>query len=85
MGDAELQFHCGCDSERDQKEAVIRTSLYDSISEKLLIEMHKPLWKAVITATYVDGKLLNPGYLTGSQVSVQHLENQMVLGVTCYS
>ena len=37
--------------------------------------MHKPLGKAVIAATYVDGKLLNPGYLTSSQVRVVHLEN----------
>ena len=74
-GDAELEYHFGCDSDRERKEAVIRTSVYDNVSEKFLIGMH-PLGKAVITATYVDGKLLNPGYLTGSQVRVLHMENQ---------
>ena len=74
-GDAELEYHFSCDSGRDQKAAVIRMNVYDNISEKFLIGMHKPLGKAVITVTYVDGKFLNPGYLTGSQVCILHLEN----------
>ena len=75
-GDAELEYHFGCDSDCDRKAAVIRINVYDNISEKFLIGMHKPLGKAVITAAYVDRKLLNPGYLTSSQVRVLHLENQ---------
>ena len=54
-GDAELEYHFGWDSDRDQKAAVIRMNVYDNISEKFLIGMHKPLGKAVITAIYVDG------------------------------
>ena len=75
-GDAELEYHFGCVSDRDWKAAVIRMNVFDKISEKFLNGMHKPLGKAVITATYVDGKLLNPGYLTSSQVCILHLETQ---------
>ena len=54
-GDAELEYHFDCDSDHDQKAAVIRMNVYDKILEKFLNGMHKPLGKVVITAMYVDG------------------------------
>ena len=44
-GDAELEYHFGCVSDCDRKAAVIRMNVYDNISEKFLIRMHKPLGK----------------------------------------
>ena len=54
--------------------AVIGISVCDSISEKLLIGKHKPPWKAVITATYMDATYLID-YQNGSTVGIQHRVN----------
>ena len=49
-------------------------SVCDNISEKLLIGKHKPPWKVVITATYMDATYLND-YQKDSAVGIQHLVN----------
>ena len=63
-----------CDIGRDREKLVIRISVCDNISEKLLSGKHKPPWKVVITATYMDAKYLHD-YQKGSMVSIQHLVN----------
>ena len=44
-GNGELEYHLGCDIGRDRQKAVIRVSVCDNISEKLLIGKHKLLGK----------------------------------------
>ena len=58
-GNGELEYHLGCDFGRDKQKAVIRISVCDNISEKLLIGKQKPPRKAVITAAYMDVKYLH--------------------------
>ena len=66
----------------DRQKAVIRISVCDNISEKLLIGKHKPPWKAVITATYMDAKYLND-YQIDSPVDIQRLVNPTPVNWDC--
>ena len=81
-GNGEFEYHLGCDIGRDQQKAVIRISVCDNILEKLLIGKHKPPWKAVITATYMDATYLN-NYQKGSTVGIQHLVNPTPVNWDC--
>ena len=58
-GNGEFKYHLSCDIGCDQQIVVIRISVCDNISEKLLIGKHKPPWKVVITDTYMDAKYLH--------------------------
>ena len=64
-GKGEFEYHLGCDIGRDRQKTVIRISVCDNISEKLLIGKHKPPWKAKRKNKVLIG-LLNSIRATGS-------------------